>query len=148
MIVELSRATPLDAGATGGILWNALQETGDTDVHSAADAISCCGEMIDRNWVTVARSGGTVMGFLARDGAEICALYTASHVRGRGIGRRLIEDAKSDVSCLYLRAAATNLGAQRFYRAAGFKRATPPAGASESDVPAMTYVWHQEAKAA
>jgi ribosomal protein S18 acetylase RimI-like enzyme len=148
-MVELRAATPLDAGATGDILWRALQEDAHTDDTTAAEAISFCGEMIDRNWVTVARQGASVLGFLARDGQEICALYTAPRARGQGIGRRLIEDAKQQVARLYLQAALSNPDVQRFYRSAGFVQAAVSdlRYGYEQEAPGMTFVWQKEAAA-
>lgn len=149
MRVMLRAATPLDAGATGDILWHALREHPNVERTSAAEAISFCGEMIERDWVTVAGSGTAVLGFLARDGQEICALYTAPDARGQGIGRRLIEDAKQQVARLHLCAARTNRDAQRFYRRAGFVPAKADDAPRENrhEEPGMTFVWQKEAKA-
>lgn len=145
MSVVLRAATPLDAGKTGEILWQSLRESREADLSSAAEAIGYCGVMIDRNWVTVALTGTTVQGFLARDGQEICALYTAANARGQGIGRRLVEEAKREVSRLHLQTPDFHTDARRFYSRAGFVP-IPPANNARPDTtqPACTYVWQKE----
>ncbi|MDU9002426.1 GNAT family N-acetyltransferase [Sedimentitalea todarodis] len=145
MTVVLRAATPLDAGATGNILWQSLRRAPNAEVFSAAEAIGYCGVMIERNWVTVAMSGTGVQGFLARDGQEICALYTAATARGQAIGRRLVEKAKCEVSRLHLQTSGANTRARRFYARAGFVP-VPPAHRARPDAtqPAWTYVWQKE----
>lgn len=145
MSVVLRAATPLDAGATGDILWQSLRESPEIEISSAAEAIGYCGVMIERNWVTVAMSSAGVQGFLARDGQEICALYTAATARGQGIGRRLVEKAKCEVSRLHLQTPVINTRARRFYTRAGFLP-IPSANFARPDAtqPACTYVWQKE----
>lgn len=138
-------ATPLDAGAAGDILWQSLHASPESDLHSAAEAIGACGVMIERNWITVAVLGGAVQGFLARDGQEICALYTAPPLRGQGIGRQLVDEAKSKVSRLHLQTPEANTGARRFYARQGFALVSP-GNRAEAEVtsPTQTYVWQKE----
>lgn len=145
MSVVLRAATPLDAGATGEILWHALRQSGSAELHSEAEAIGLCGVMIVRKWVTVAMSGSGVQSFLARDGQEICALYTAENARGQGIGRQLVEKAKREVPRLHLQTPVANAGARRFYARAGFVPG-PSAGRTEPDATrsACTFIWQKE----
>ena len=113
MTVTLRPAHALDAGRTGWILHRFARETAwMPQLYSEAEAISFCGAMIDRGWVTVAVEGAEIQGFIARDGAEICSLYLAPGACGRGIGRALLEDAKAGEPALWLQAFAANIGAQ------------------------------------
>lgn len=145
MSVVVRAATPLDAGAAGDILWQSLRASPEAELHSAAEAIGACGVMIERNWITVAVLGAAVQGFLARDGQEICALYTAPTYRGQGIGRQLIDEAKSKVSRLHLQTPKANTGARRFYAQQGFVPVSP-VNRVTTDVTShtQTYVWQKE----
>ncbi|WP_424987694.1 GNAT family N-acetyltransferase [Microbulbifer sp. S227A] len=141
MSVLLRAATPLDAGTTGDILWQSLRDSAQNELSSAAEAIGCCGVMIARDWMTVAVTGAGVQGFLARDGQEICALYTAADARGRGIGRQLVQEAKRKVPRLHLQTPAGNTGARRFYAREGF---VPVGPAGTTGQHARLYVWQKE----
>lgn len=143
-MVTLRAARPLDAGAMGDILWDALRGSDDPDAPcSGAEAIGLCGLMIERNWVTVAASEAGVQGFLARDGEEICALYVAPAARRQGIGELLVKEAKRQLPRLHLQTAFSNRGAQQFYRQAGFVP-LPPLSGSDRDPTGIPIVWQQE----
>ena len=115
MSLELRPARPTDAGTIGDILHRFAAETPwMPELYSGAEAISFCGVMIDRGWVTVAEEGARVLGFLARDGPEICALYLAPEARGQGIGKRLLEAAKGGSG--HLGQWGLGLGADRVVR--------------------------------
>jgi len=143
----LRSARPTDAGTAGQILWqNQRDSDWLPDLYSAAETIGFCGVMIDRGWVTVAVIDDRVQGFLARDGTEICGLYLSPEVRGRGVGRCLIEDAKCRSGLLHLRAFQANTNAQRFYRRAGFVSVSRGIGAeNDENLPDIAYVWRKEA---
>ncbi|SFT97739.1 GNAT family N-acetyltransferase [Sedimentitalea nanhaiensis] len=147
MTVVLRAARPLDAGATGEILWRYLRETGwMPNLYSGAQTIAFCGKMIDRGWVTVAEADGRIVGFLARDGQEICALYLNRAVWGKGIARLLLDDAKSQARALRLRSFEANARANRFYRRAGFVEVARCDGRDNAEnLPDITYVWPKEA---
>ncbi|MFS4582257.1 GNAT family N-acetyltransferase [Phaeobacter sp. C3_T13_0] len=110
--------------------------------HTGAEAISFCGTMIDRGWVIIAQIEGRVDGFLARDGAEVCALYIRDAARGHGIGRALLNYAKSVQSPLQLWSFQANEGAQRFYLREGFVEQTRTDGATNGEgLPDIQYIW-------
>ena len=118
----LRPAQPTDAGRMGDILWDHLRnELGEPELFSAAEAISYCDRMIDFGWVTVALYRQRIGGFIARNGAEIEALYILFDLGRRGVGRLLLKDAKAQSATLRLRVRGDNQNARRFYRRVGFE---------------------------
>ena len=114
-------------------------------LHTAAETIGFCGKMIDYGWVTVAEADDRVVGFLARDGEEICALYMLRQVSGKGVGRQLLDHANGQSPRLWLRTWQANAGAQRFYRKQGFVETGRGDGsATDENMPDVTYVWTRE----
>lgn len=148
MTVVLRPANALDAGRTGWILHRFAQDTPwMPKLHSEAETISFCGVMIDRGWVTVAQVGGQVQGFIARDGAEICSLYLAPAACGQGIGKLLLEAAKSAQPQLWLHAFVANEGARRFYLREGFVEGAHSDGSSnEEGLPDIRFDWAENAE--
>lgn len=64
---------------------------------------------------------GSVAGFLSLvEGDHIGALFVAPACQGRGIGKKLLEDAKKGRQLLTLAVYRENQGAERFYRREGF----------------------------
>nr|WP_254435899.1 GNAT family N-acetyltransferase [Ruegeria arenilitoris] len=118
------------------------------ELHSRAETIAFCGWMIDQNWVTVAETDAGVVGFLALNGTEIHSLYLTPAVCGRGIGQRLLEQAKSDRAELSLFAFQANRGACRFYERNGFAEVARSDGSgNDENLPDIKYVWHREGAA-
>ncbi|WP_264212684.1 GNAT family N-acetyltransferase [Leisingera thetidis] len=150
MILSLRPAAPLDAGAAGDILYRFQQDTKwMPKLYTSAEAISFCGMMIDRGWVTVAVRDGRVQGFLARDGAEVCSLYLAPGACGQGAGKALLDAAKSASPRLTLRTFSANIRAQKFYRREGFAETGRGDGAdNEEGLPDIAYEWRAAREAA
>ncbi|UWQ23928.1 GNAT family N-acetyltransferase [Leisingera aquaemixtae] len=150
MTLCLRPAVPLDAGAAGDILFCFQQDTEwMPKLYTWAEAISFCGTMIDRGWVTVAERQGCVLGFLARDGAEVCALYLAPGACGQGAGKALLDAAKAAAPRLILRTFAANTRAQKFYRREGFAETGRGGGAdNEEGLPDIAYEWRAIREAA
>ncbi|MAY88632.1 MAG: GNAT family N-acetyltransferase [Pseudooceanicola sp.] len=149
MTPNLRPARAEDASALGRILFQ-FQHQHDwmPELYTQDDCEHFCATMIARGWVTVVWSGHDVRGFMARDGAEICALYLAGRSTGRGIGTALIDHAKATETQLWLRCAAANASACRFYRRHGFVEAARSGGESnDENIPDILYVWPREALA-
>jgi len=147
---RLRRATPLDAGQLGTILHRFELETPwMPKTHSAAEAIAFCDRMIARGWVTVAerRDSNLRQAFLARDGDEVCALYVDPDLCGHGLGKALLDQAKSEVAQLRLWTFQANTGAMRFYQREGFVEAGRSDGlCNDEGLPDIEYHWHRAHK--
>lgn len=151
MSLHLRPARVLDAGAMGDILYGFQAELyGGPTLWSGAETIADCGEMIARGWVTVAEgaveeAGGRVVGFLACDGLEVCALYVAAEARNAGVGQSLLEAAKQGRDRLWLKVLEQNAGARRFYRRNGFCEVGRSDGATNDEgLPDITMEWRRE----
>lgn len=147
MRVHLRPARALDAGAMGDILYSFQAEMyGALRIWSGAETIAYCGEMIAYGWVTVAEEEpGRVVGFLACDEAEVCALYVAPGARGAGVGQALMERAKQGRDGLWLKVLEGNAGARRFYAREGFAEvARSDGGANDEKLPDITMEWRRE----
>ncbi|MDK3017197.1 GNAT family N-acetyltransferase [Pseudodonghicola flavimaris] len=146
MSLFLRAARPLDAGRMGEILHRFQRETDwMPDHHTGAEAIAHCDAMIRMGWVTVAEYSGAVVGFLARHGEEICALYLAPGAQGSGVADLLMAEAKARSPRLWLRVIAANNRAHRFYLRAGFAEVARGDGAeNDENLPDITMIWQQE----
>ncbi len=147
MNLALRAAHPLDAGATGEILWRCQREAvWMPRLYSGAETIAHCGTMIDRGWMRIATLDDRIVGFLACDGQQVHALYLTRTVWGKGIARSLLDDAKSRADRLHLRCFQANDRANRFYRRAGFVETGRGDGCDNPEnLPEITYVWPKEA---
>lgn len=94
--------------------------------------------------VRVVRIEGQPVGFLARKGSEIDALYLAALARGVGIGRALVEDAMGAAAHLELWTFAANTGALKFYKRLGFHEVDATDGAGNSEgLPDVRLEWRR-----
>lgn len=142
----LRAARPEDALACGSILTAFGQETDWLPrLHSGAEDIAHCGQMIERGWVTVA--GARPQGFLARDGAVIHALYVAPGARGQGLGAALLAEAQAQGQAqLELWTFQANTRARQFYERRGFVAAERTDGCGNDEgLPDIRYVWERSA---
>ena len=117
----LRPARSTDAGKVGGILSEFIDTTPWMPrIHTRAQDIGFAGQLIAQGWVTVAAEDGHVTGFIARDGAQVHALYVAASARRVGIGSALLAYLQGQVDHLSLWTFQANMAAQEFYAGHGF----------------------------
>ena len=143
--MRIRRATPDDAPACAAIL-NDWIDGRDwmPRVHSAKDVMAFYADfvLVEREvWV----AGNPVRGFLALDaeGAMVTALYVATP--GQGIGRALLDHAKSGRDRLDLWTFQANEDAQRFYDREGFVPIGKTEGDNEEGLPDILLRWERQA---
>jgi putative acetyltransferase len=68
------------------------------------------------------REGATIVGFIALVGNQVGGLFVDPAFQGEGIGRLLVDHARSLHAELELEVFAKNTGARRFYERYGFRR--------------------------
>jgi len=146
--LSLGPARPADAPAIAAILSEWIDETPWMPrIHRREDELGFAADLIARGWVTVARRGGAVLGFLARDGAEVQALYVAGAARGQGIGAALLARAQKASPRLGLWTFQFNHGAQAFYARHGFAESHRTGGAGNDEkLPDIRYEWRRESR--
>lgn len=141
----LRDATPLDAGRVGEILWRFQEDTPwMPKLHSSAEAISFCGQMIDQGLMRVGGQTRRADGFLVRRGDEILALYCAAGAQGQGLGGGLLRDAQAQAPALELWTFQANTGAQRFYLRHGLAEIGRSDGRDNDEgLPDIHYRWER-----
>ncbi len=141
----VSAARPADASQIGQILSDWIDETDWMPrIHKREDEQAFAADLVARGWVSVARQRGRVVGFLARDGAEVVALYVARGARGQGVGAALLARAKRRTHRLALWTFQFNHAAQSFYRSQGFHEIHRTGGAGNDEkLPDIRYAWER-----
>jgi len=145
-VTNLRMARDLDAGAVGAIL-SEFVDTSDwmPRIHTRAEDIAHAARMIDLGRVHVAEDKGTVVGFCARNGDDLDALYVIAEKRGQGVGAALLRHAQSAVDRLELWTFQANEGAQRFYLRHGFVEVQRTDGSGNDErLPDIQYEWQRE----
>ena len=113
-------------------------------IHKRDDEQAFAADLVARGWVSVARQRGRVVGFFARDGAEVVALYVARGARGQGVGTALLARAKRRTPRLALWTFQFNHAAQAFYRRQGFHEIDRTGGAGNDEkLPDIRYAWER-----
>ncbi|MBV0911642.1 GNAT family N-acetyltransferase [Anianabacter salinae] len=140
MTPRLAPARASDTGWLARILSDGRGlRTGHADRRALRDLIRQGAVITARGWVAP-------VGFLARSGDTIHALYVSPSARGRGIGERLIEHAKDGRDRLDLWTAQGNEGARRFYARHGFYVSGFSAGsANDEGAPDVRMTWVRDA---
>lgn len=97
--------------------------------------------------VWVAEKCGKCIGFIAVGHEEIDQLYIHPEHQGHGIGKALLQFAKSRFNRLSLYAFQKNLGARRFYEREGFKTVSLNDGSrNEEKEPDVLFEWNVSSK--
>ena len=146
-------AQPTDAGAVAAILSQFIDTTDWMPrLYTRAEELSFAGIMVDRGWVLVAEPEGKaegIAGFMALNAGFVHALYVAQDQRGHGVGRHLLDHAKSGAARLELNTFQANTGAQRFYARAGFREVGRGDGrgagsVNDEGLPDIRLIWERE----
>ena len=142
--VAIRPATPADAPACAAILNAWIDETPWMPrVHSHEDVARHYREFVfQKRKVTVAEDDAPV-GYLALDAEEgfITSLFLKAEVRGRGVGKRMLDDAKTGADKLQLWTFVANECVRRFYEREGFAEADRSDGDNEEGLPDILYKW-------
>lgn len=141
----LRPATPLDAGAVGGILSEFVNTTDWMPrIHTQAEDLSHAGDLIERGWVTVAITHGSISAFAACENGRLQALYVLKKCRNNGIGATLLQALQARNAELSLWTFQHNTAAQRFYLRHGFQEILRTDGArNDEKLPDIQYVWRK-----
>jgi len=141
----IGAARPADAPMIGAILSDWIDETDWMPrIHTRAQEQVFAADLVARGWVSVARSRGEVAGFLARNGAEVVALYVARSARGCGVGTALLAQAKRRSPRLALWTFQLNHAARAFYEAREFHEIARTGGAGNDEkLPDIRYAWER-----
>lgn len=144
-MIALRPAAPIDAVRIARIMQDYILRTDwIPHIYSEAELISCCQIMIERGWVTVAETQQDVVGFLARQGSYVHAIYVAESAQGAGVGRSLMQDAQAQVGILTLWAFQKGHAAQRFYTREGFREMRRTLGeGNDENLPDIEYRWER-----
>ena len=136
----------LDAGRIGAILSNFTDTTSWLPrINSRAEDIAFADELIKKNWVNVFERT-TIEGFIARNDAEIHALYVRTEALGQGVGTALMDHAKSQSDTLELWTFQANFAAQRFYERHGFLEVIRTDGfGNDEKLPDIQFKWIRRA---
>jgi putative acetyltransferase len=70
-------------------------------------------------WVACDETGA-IMGFMGMSGPKMDALFVAPEFQGRGVGRRMVQQAQARHADLAVDVNEQNTAARRFYEACGF----------------------------
>lgn len=146
--VIITPARPLDAGAIGHILSVSNEAMPWLPrLHSAAEEIMYAGDMIEAEWVKVAKREGKVIAFIARHNEQVHALYVLPDAQDQGVGTALLQDAKETCETLRLWSYQANGSAARFYGLRGFIEIERTDGnENDAGLPDILFEWSRGKK--
>ena len=134
-----------DAAACSAVLHAWIMETPWFPNHAPESASEqAMRNRIESGTVLVARHGAGVDGFVAFGDGYLDCLYLMPSVRGRGLGKALLERAKAaNPEGLSLWVLAQNRDARRFYRREGFVETDQGDGSdNEEGLPDIRMEWN------
>ena len=142
--VRVARAEPRHAAACAAIMNDWIDATEWMPrVHPRGSVEWFVREVVfamRRVWVAL--QGNEPVGFLALDAeGTVTALYVADRSRGQGIGRFLLNAAKSEERALELWTFQPNARARAFYSREGFRELRRTDGDNEEGVPDVLMRW-------
>ena len=109
-------------------------------LHTRSEDRWFCNNLISETEVFV--FDDPALGFIARDGSDVPALYVGRDARRRGVGTAFLKKVKAQSEVLTLWCFQSNKGALAFYRLAGFEEVTRTDGQSnEENLPDIQLRW-------
>ncbi|MEM9425989.1 MAG: GNAT family N-acetyltransferase [Pseudomonadota bacterium] len=140
-MADIRRGTPADVEACAAILndWIDSREWMPR-IHSPEDVVAFYRDFVFPNrevWV----AGDPVVGYLGlkTEADEVMTLYVATP--GQGVGKALLDHAKSGRNTLELWTFQANDGARRFYAREGFRETEFTDGDNEEGLPDVKLRW-------
>lgn len=112
-------------------------------LHSRDDDIAFFGQYVAKGQMMLAEVNGRLAGFMAQTPGWIEQLYLEPEQRRLGIGRRLVEQAKTGSDVLQLWCFLDNFAGRRFYEAQGFTEERRTAGDNEAGLPDVLFRWQR-----
>ena len=148
--MKLRPARPGDAHTLARILSDWIDETAwMPKIHTPDEDEKFLLRLIERAEVLTVRGWRGPVGFMARDGSVIHALYLAPAARSHGWGKRLLDHAKAQSRSLTLWSFQSNARARRFYAREGFAEVEQTDGSGNDEkVPDVRLIWPAPAKGA
>ncbi|MBS8225244.1 GNAT family N-acetyltransferase [Vannielia litorea] len=122
MSVTYRPATSEDATAYARIIraWGAEVSDWIDPMDALAPMAAFWAEVFRQHPTWVAEEGDAIVGFANREDHHLCGLYVSRAARGRGIGKALLDLARSGQPRLIAWSYEQNRAARRFYRREGF----------------------------
>lgn len=129
------------------ILWLHTRATGETGRGWWTDA-RLMARVAVQGWVRYVCDEQGMCGFIIRDSERVHALYVHPRAQGIGVGRTLLNDAKTASSRLELWTLQDNHLARAFYLAQGFAEGIKTAGeGNDEHLPDIQLTWHRKSTA-
>ncbi len=126
------------------ILWIHTRFAGGVGRGWLTDA-QLMAQVVLRGWVRFLQDEKGIAGFIIRDASRVHGLYVHPRAQGYGIGRRLLNDAKTQVDRLELWTLQSNHLARAFYLAQGFAEVAHTSGeGNDEGLPDVQLVWEKE----
>lgn len=124
MSYSFREANSSDAPGCVEILENYIEQTSwlPITLNDTQTLVTDWGSLFESEKAWVALDGNRIVGFCERDasaGNNIGALYVVPEFRSLGIGKRLLDMAKTDCDDIVVWAYEKNVQARRFYRREG-----------------------------
>jgi GNAT superfamily N-acetyltransferase len=110
-------------------------------LHSHEQDIAFFARYLDSGLMTLAERAGGMLGFMAETAGWIEQLYLEPDQRGHGIGRLLVDAAKSRQKRLQLWCFRDNLAGRAFYARQGFVEVGHTDGDNEEGLPDILLGW-------
>jgi GNAT superfamily N-acetyltransferase len=120
MTVTYRRAKSADGPSAARIVWSWGQETPwMTTLFDLDRMTEWWSQRFETDHVWIGENSEGVIGFCARDEDNIDGLYVHTEMRGKGVGKRLLDLAKENRDWITVWAHELNTEARRFYRREG-----------------------------